>query len=61
MMKAFSLPNPKFVFAGGKTHSDKLRGLRELGPFQPVEKNNPRFAFLFRPNTEIGQIHCTWP
>src|SRR6266851_6738896 len=47
MIRAFSLPSPKFVFAGGRLHSDKLRGLREFGPFRLVEMSNPRFAFLF--------------
>ncbi len=47
MIRAFSLPSPKFVFAEGRLHSDKLRGLREFGPFRLVEMSNPRFAFLF--------------
>ena len=45
-MRAILLPSPKFVFAGGREHADKLRGLREFGPFKLVETNNPTFAFL---------------
>jgi hypothetical protein len=46
-MRAFSLPSAQFVFGGGKLHSDKLRGLKEHGPFRNVEAATPRFAFLF--------------
>lgn len=47
MMRGFSLPSVRFAFAAGKLHSDKLRGLKELGPFLALNNERPRFAFLF--------------
>jgi hypothetical protein len=47
MMKGFVLPPVRFVFDGGRLNTDKLRGLKELGPFSGLNNRDPRFAFLF--------------